>query len=116
MFECKVYLYAFRYDSRSGIFCAVSSTKNSFSPLVGELKSEDPYSINDTILSTLDYYFDTRVELIKPLLIDASRQDNSILLRYMCKMPIDCKMINCYNIPCAMAGSDLFLQKALRYV
>jgi hypothetical protein len=116
MFNCYVILYVFRYDANLQTLCFVSDSEHKIIPIKKQISDTEHQNIYDCIYDLLDEYLGQKSEFSTILLIDAIRQDNDIILNYMCKVPIDCKMINGYNIPSSLACADLGVRKAIRYV
>lgn len=116
MFNCRVSVYAFVYSSQTHIPYIVSSTKGHYTPLLMDMNTEEPYSFMDCVYTILDSYVSTSIKKIPLFLLDVKKQESLITVYYVCRLPIDSKVVNAYNIPYHQMINDNLVQKALLYV
>lgn len=117
MFESRIYLYAFVYNTAGHMPFVVSMNPNNYVPPCETMSVTDNLEIKDYLYNLLDNCGVIKIRNISFFLLDIEKQDKNIDIHYMCVLPIGCKLINVYNIEYYKAASSYpMLKKAIRYV
>jgi len=115
MFDCKIYLCAFLYSSYSPQPFVVSSTPNQYNPLIGNITNNN-LPINDDLFNLVDEFIGISPLKVPMLLREVEKQEQQIILHYVCNLPIDCKTTKAYNIPYQTAMHHPIIKKSIAYV
>jgi len=116
MFDCRIGVCAFLYSKQTHTLGIISSTKGLYTPLFIHVDENSSDSIKDYVYNVLDSYISTDIKKISLFLLDVEKQESLITVYYVCRLPIDSKVVNAYNIPYQQVLNHKLIQKALPYV
>lgn len=117
MFDCRVNLYAFNFDTHNHSLRLVSKSPHSLDPISVALNSEHR-QISDALTEIMSDHLICTISSLKPRLFDVEIVNNIVNVNFVTSTPIDLKVVDSYyiNIDNTILLVNKTVQKALMYV
>lgn len=115
MFKCKIFLCAFLFALKYNNIYVISQKSDQYVPLEWNIDNSDS-SILDCLYNIIDEHTNAKPNLVSLYFLDVKKEDDTIAIYYVCRLPIDSKINNAYNITLQSASNHPIIKKAIAYV